>query len=212
MRRQVQVFCIASLLCLSCMAKPRLTRSATEQNDAAVEIAVVCENGSMYAGTGVALPDSRALTAFHVIAPCPGGPLAIVAELDDTAMLMQPESIAPNADVVRLEPVDLGLAKAPLSKSRLVELGPLPEPGETVCIAAARPYHSRRCGVVEFAADRPHGIRFDAIVEPGNSGSGVYDSAGRLVGIATKLYQCHNGQICGGLATPLVSRGWVVTW
>ena len=209
MRRSIPA--VLMLLLLSCMGRPhRLGRSAAVQNETAVAVSVICADASIYIGSGVALPDSRVLTAAHVVNACGSrGMIAILATQGETSLLVQVEAIAPRADVVRLEPTELG---GPDLRGPPVELGPLPNPGEPVCVAAANPYVARRCGYVEYRADEPHGIRHSVIVEPGNSGAGLYDCDGRLVGIVTKLYTCGNGQICGGMATPLSTRGWVVSW
>jgi S1-C subfamily serine protease len=183
-------------------------RSPVVQHQDAVALTVVCETGQMVIGTGVAIAPDRILTAYHVVSACGGEPAAIVAEQGGgAAAIVQVEAVAPLADVARLVTI-LGatLDAAP------VAIGPPPPVGEPVCVAARHPYSARRCGVVEYVKDGPHGIRSSAIVEPGNSGSGVYDRHGRLVGIATKMYLCLNGQICGGMATALDGREWVMRW
>jgi hypothetical protein len=82
--------------------------------------------------------------------------------------------------------------------------GPPPPLGAEVCEAPAKPARKHRCGEVE----PPRG-GFESstmIVEPGNSGSGVYDAYGHLVGIAVHMTFCGNGQICGSEYAPLLGR------
>lgn len=85
---------------------------------------------------------------------------------------------------------------------------PPPEVGQWVCLVPAVPRPDRRCG---RRVHDPERIRHTAITQPGNSGSGVYDDRGRLIGIVTHLTKCTNGQICGGIATSLHSRLWLLT-
>jgi len=206
------VVAIAAVLagCSGCLARRVVigARSPVQQSTGAVELTVVCPSGQIFIGTGVALSADRVLTAYHVVSACGGEPMAIVAEQGGgIAAIVAVEAIAPTADVARLVAlVGSELTAAPIA------IGPAPSIGEPVCVAARNPYSARRCGVVEYDEGGPHGIRHSVIVEPGNSGAGLYDRDGRLVGIVTKLYQCGNGQICGGRATGLDERRWVVSW
>jgi hypothetical protein len=80
--------------------------------------------------------------------------------------------------------------------------GPTPEYGARVCSTTAYPQFLRMCGDVQMPADPPGDLSHTIVTEGGNSGSGVYDAKGRLIGIITHRWSCQNGQLCGGkLAT-----------
>lgn len=183
------------------------TRSPHVQNLNAVAITVMCDDASTFIGTGVAVGPRQVLTAAHVVNACGKEPLIVMVEHAGETYLADIDATAPRADVARIE---ILLGSLPLDHP--VSIGPTPLTDAKVCVTARNPYTMRRCGVVEYVSDEAHGIRFDVVVEPGNSGSALYDAQGRLVGIVTKLYFCQNGQICGGMATPLASRPWVLTW
>jgi S1-C subfamily serine protease len=79
-----------------------------------------------------------------------------------------------------------------------------------VCIVVAAPRRDRRCGEVEdILTTNANDVTLSTPVEPGNSGSAVYDRDGRLVGIVTQRRGLKNGQSTGGIATALGGREWV---
>jgi hypothetical protein len=87
-----------------------------------------------------------------------------------------------------------------------VRFGVAPPLGTTVCAAPSRPVHVHKCGEVYPYTKPPGDISFGIIVEPGNSGSGVYNEDGELVGIVTALRPCANKQWCAGYATSLATH------
>jgi hypothetical protein len=66
-------------------------------------------------------------------------------------------------------------------------IGPRPKAGDVVCSESAIPTRARKCGTVTGLSESPSNrdIQFTNQVEGGNSGSGLYDEQGRLVGIVT---------------------------
>lgn len=175
-------FCLLVTTCGACVA-PRVTAPAPRP--VAVYITSACaEGGSLVArhGSGVALSTHTVITAAHV-APC-----------DNPGLVVDGRP----ATVLRVFAAhDLALlhTSAPLTVTS-VTITP-PHAGR-VCFASAAPARGWHCGVVtRMFADR---FYHTAPTVPGNSGSGVYDVDGRLVGIVTNRL----GVGVGGFARPLV--------
>lgn len=172
-----------------------------------MQLVVSCKTApdvmEMGMGSGVLVADRLVLTAAHVVA-CEGTVsiqvtvMATGQELTATA-----ETIDTNSDIARLtlsEPV----AATPMT------YGPRPELDDRVCLVSAVPEYTRRCGNVQSFREGKGDVWHDAITQPGNSGGGVYDSRGRLVGIVTHYYTCRNGQFCGGAFSSFNGRSWVL--
>jgi hypothetical protein len=68
---------------------------------------------------------------------------------------------------------------------------------ETVCVSVAIPSRRRRCGTVDGIDGRQ--VYASYVADYGNSGAGVYDKYGRMVGVITRMVPCSNGQICGSI-------------
>lgn len=173
----------------------------------AATLSVLCSDGSMKAGSGVLIGPDRLLTASHVVACGDGDPMLIIVELHGASTLAGVEVMSTGADIARLQTLDK-------LEFFAVLIGPKPEIGDTVCVAAGAPLgRTRRCGPVErFDADASGDIVHAVVTEPGNSGAGVYDAEGRLVGILSHYRTCVNGQLCGGKATSLDGRAWILAW
>lgn len=170
-------------------------------------LTVLCADGSVKAGSGVLIGPDRLLTAAHVVA-CDGtDPMLILVELHGASTMAGVEVMSTGADIARLQTIDK-------LESHAVLIGPRPAIGEMVCVAAGAPLgRTRRCGPVErFDADASGDIVHAVVTEPGNSGAGVYDADGRLVGILSHYRTCVNGQFCGGKATSVAGRAWVTAW
>lgn len=195
---------VVTLACLAmcCAHAKPLTRTVAEAHDASVQITISCVNGSGY-GSGVIMSSRTVLTANHVAnkaANC----LYLAETADGKKFVMMISKEWPEHDITELyTPFALELVHdghtQGLLPSTPIELAPVPPPGELACIVSSFPDHLRRCGAVQYYRQEPPGdVEIDVLVEPGNSGSGVYDLKGRLVGITTHLRRCQNGQWCGG--------------
>lgn len=202
-----------ALVSMCCAGSQRVARTVPAQWTSAVQIHAECIDpftgrSDLYMrGSGVVVSSTQILTAWHVVSTTP--PIcrlrASTTEGDTYALTV--DMAAPEADVVRMT-IDGTFKNASTPK-----LGPKPAVGTTVCVLGAIPSRQRRCGEAQWTFDvpPPGDIEHTAITEPGNSGGGLYDSRGRLVGIVTHLQFCRNGQICGGRATSLAGpRSWLI--
>lgn len=165
---------------------------------------VLCPRG-MFAGSGVMVSPTRMLTAGHVIR-CEGEdgvyskPLIIEVNPGDDKW--RPATIVKEnhtADVAMLQVEGLEMYFTP------VTISDAPVMGTRVCTSTGKkPRYALKCGVVQPTSVAEKGsIQFDGIIEPGNSGSGLYDDSGHLVGVVVSYMMCVNGQICGGAGTAL---------
>ena len=215
MERSTRGLMFASLLlfaavimatCGACASAVRYRSSKVfdAQSRAAVKVLSVCTiDGAkprIALGSGVIVSSGYVMTAYHVVV-C-DGPVDIVVSLPDNTVI-EATLVGRNVtdDLARLQ-LDTDVPYPTL------RIGPPPRVGSRVCTAAAVPDRTRRCGDVQRVTGKaPGNIQHDGITEPGNSGSGLYDDQGRLVGIVTHLRLCAStGQICGGSATSLRGR------
>ncbi len=191
---------IAALFLAGCAGRQH-PRSIRAEHESAVMISAVCTQIApgmppVYSeaprGSGVVISSTQVLTALHVVAEAECSYFIELADGTKRAVFVE-MAWAP-FDVARLS-----LYPGSLFPYTRLQTGPVPEPGEDVCIVSAIPQRTRRCGEVQYyQSPTPGDIGHTAITEPGNSGSGVYDGYGRLVGTVTHLLHCVNGQICGG--------------
>lgn len=152
-------------------------------------------------GSGVIVDERHVLTAYHVV-ECPVIP-AVVIQLEDGRtrhVFVQREERTGDLALLTLvsaQDFDLGLTRPIIT--------PAPPVGEPVCAAVASPAREWNCGNVTAHDDTPaNDIAHDAQTRHGNSGAGVYDSHGDLVGIVTELQMCADGtEFCGGHFTSL---------
>lgn len=179
-------------------AKPLGLRTPDQQYEAGVIVAVSCGQeldepfSPIQTGSGVIVAGTRVITALHVVT-CPLG-LAVQVKVDPGDGTMRDavvELTAPTRDVARL------VVSADLSQwFTPVAVGPTPLRGERVCWAAWRPRPTYRCATVEWT--NPEWVVVDGFVEQGNSGAGLYDAAGRLVGVMARTKACQTGVFCVG--------------
>lgn len=150
-----------------------LQRPVIVQKDAAVRIETVCA-----AGTGVIVGSHTILTALHVLT-CDNSVVdAVKVTLPSGRAYIADTEVAVFKDLGRLH-VNEDLAfKAPHVASAKV--------GRQVCAETAVPKRGRTCGTVTTTGIGDSDIAFTADVTFGNSGSGVYDANGFLVGIVTR--------------------------
>jgi S1-C subfamily serine protease len=180
-----------------------LHRSAARRESdarlAAVEVHAHCGENQDYAGSGVVVGPRRVLTAAHVI-PCVTG-RALVIDARGRVTPVRVEALLPWADLARLVASD----PAPFDGLPPARVGPPPEVGQRVCVAPGYPARAWECGPVEVVGEFPPlSLWHRARTEYGNSGGGIFDSRGRLVGIIThKRYEVEGGPSTGGVGTSL---------
>lgn len=165
---------------------------------------MLCADGDYSGGTGVRVGGNTILTAAHVVSCVPM--IIMVATLDGHASMATVDGRM-TADVARLSAPYLDpVAPARIGTHAL---------GDRLCILSALPEFGRRCGDSwpDFKDSVVGAIHIDAVAEHGNSGGGVWNERGELVGILVHLRYCQgtdeNGQICTGAATSLIERLWI---
>lgn len=182
-------------------------RTPVEQDIAAVIVVGACltPEGRVTSsfGSGVLISDHAALTAAHVVT-CPAeAATGVIVKFPGSEQHARVLVLDLEGDVARLD-LEKPVAVAP------ARIGPRPELDDRVCVVASVPERGRRCGSVELLREPPGDVKHNAITMPGNSGSGVYDASGRLVGIVTHYAKLPNGQFYGGAFTSLEGRPWVL--
>ena len=204
--------------CSGCVPFWASSRAPAQQYNAAVMLHMGCVGvtpegefvAQVYDGTGTVIGPHSILTAAHMTA-CPiEGFSAIAYAVDPGDGRLRPftvDVVVPGADIATLKVAD------DLSKWLTpVTIGPVPKFGETVCESSAAPRPTYRCGLVQAPAlgTEDGDIRLDLFIEHGNSGSGLYDSKGRLVGVVVLVSVCQGDFQCQGRASSLASRKWLV--
>lgn len=184
-------------------------RSPSDQFNSTVRINEFC-GGHSYSGSGVLVSGDLVLTAEHATTCKVAGSDAIVKA--DAIVVVIEDGVFASAKVdVTLPGVDIARLKLERSFDHYfsdVRVGPPPGLGEKVCESSAAPRETYRCGPAQPTV--PGRITVDFMVEHGNSGSGMYNIQGELVGIITNQYTCENGQICAGFGSALAGYAWLV--
>jgi S1-C subfamily serine protease len=189
----------AGLLWAACHPPQRATSSARPpavQMARVTRISATCVTETQirsWSGSAVIVGPSSLVTAEHVV-NCAGTLLATAIGEDGAPAIILVEATAPQLDMAAVSTLVPAWPGA-----RGVVVGPPPELGAEVCLVSATPLNMRQCGRVNGASGQI--FEHDAFVEPGNSGGGVYDLAGRLVGIISTYRICSAGglgQVCGG--------------
>lgn len=179
------------------------SRDIEDQKRRAVVIVVEClekvdgkKKTVRYYGSGVIVGEYRILTANHVASHCKGK-LKIILP-DATDRVVRVIVTIPGADVAVLE--SLSSMRAPS-----IEYGNT-EARDEVCIVPAQPNRMRTCGTVSGLHYRYSltNIYHGAKTYPGNSGAGLYNVQGELVGIVTQNSTLFD-KIIGGIATSINS-------
>ncbi len=188
----------------SCAHASKLDGRDVEQRfEQAVQITANCLTSSGEAtgwyGSGVIVNPTTILTAAHVATE---GDVFCVFEAEmqhGKTYAMHVGVLLPEYDLASMHTAE-GERFDPTFP---IVFGPVPRLGERICAATAFPRRLTRCGDAQTQTDPPGNLIHTAIVEPGNSGSGVYDDRGRLIGIVTHLWYCSNKQYCGGRVATL---------
>jgi len=183
--------------CAAVQTPSRRAPLAEMQRLATVAVHMTCmtPRGELeqWGGTGIITGPWEVMTASHV-AHCDGVGLLSLRGLDGkyiSASLVHEDQ---KHDVAKLRPA----VELPSWKWTW---GPSPKDGEVICFESATPRRSRKCGKVSYTDGLAGAeVRTDASAIPGNSGSGVFNAGGQLVGILTR------GCIVPGQAAPSCSR------
>ena len=140
------------------------------------------------------------LTAAHAVRCDPPGtaPELVVV---DAAGIVHGASVRWRADAIDLAEIEVEAFSAPRATYAR------PRAGAIICSEHAGPTAGRACGLITTVGEFPSGaVTVDIFhtlpVAPGNSGSGVYDAAGKLVGVITH----HTLLQPGGLASSVLGR------
>lgn len=190
--------------CGACVSESFPSRSAKARSDAAVFITAFCEDGRSWHGSGAIVSSTMVLTAFHVV-NCQGPGNFTVDPGDGRKRVARVESALPQIDTARL------IVDGDLSPwATKVVIGPRPQIGEEVCEATGWPRWTYRCGLIQPQREEGGQFRFEFMTEHGNSGAGIYDHNGRLVGVVSEWRSCEGGVDCGGTAYPLQGYEWLV--
>lgn len=146
---------------------------------ASVRIVVICANDDVFGGSGVAISPTQVLTAKHVVSECV--PKAIgTRSSDGTIREVVVDKLSDTVDVARLIIVEgtkpfQFIAKIDTDERRI---------GEKLCSiggGSLETYNIRKCGDVAEVGDTT--FVTSEMPVPGNSGSGVFDVNGHVVGI-----------------------------
>lgn len=177
-------------------------RSVQEREDTAVGITTVCfdpaTGAHIWGGSGVIVGEKSVLTAYHVVA-CAGPAMIHVTDRAGLEVLASVERVAPDADIARIDRVDgAWIVEAPV-------LGARPRIGDVICAVPVVPARGAQCGAVDEYDSLPGDVRHKAVTVPGNSGGGVYDTQGALVGIVT-----HYRRDGGGAFSSIGNRRWLL--
>ncbi len=181
---------------VTCCASTRGTlRNATEQDRTAVVVATPCGTGS-----GVLVDDTHVLTAGHMTR-CQFN-IAVVVDKAGVVYQTRLVHLDTRNDLALFEIPKFTHAKPPVVAE--------PKLLSRVCAANGFPHREQTCGTIwKITKEEEANVYHTIPTAHGNSGSGVYDALGRLIGIVTNLELCDikpDGQ-CGGRFTSLHGRG-----
>lgn len=185
-------------------------RDRQAQADAAVVVTHICTRPGTelrgLEGSGVLIAPSRVLTAYHVVA-CASAFDAQVLSVQGRDGIPRRTAIVWRAPVIDLAVLSVvGLSAPPVTYAA-------PVIGETACSENAIPEFTRSCGKVLAVRDMTAGERIVNVqhsipTEHGNSGAGVYNAAGALIGVITHANrrEVWAGIPPGGLASSVFGR------
>lgn len=187
-------------------ANTRRTPGVQLEQVTRIDVVCITESGEFtgWRGSAVITGPSTLLTAAHVV-DCKAGVMMAHAE-DGSVVPIVVDAVAPGLDIASVSTIAPAWPSA-----RSVSIGPVPALGAEVCLVSAVPRNDRQCGRVNGRSSTE--ASHDAFVEPGNSGGGVYDLQGRLVGIVSTYRICPAGgmgQVCGGGFGAVSAVPWMV--
>lgn len=182
MRGLIQLL-VMSLIAFGCVKPVNKGVYYTYQDQiefgSAVRIAAICQNGGLVSGSGVAVSDHKVITAKHLIINC--HPDVFYIFMRENNKVKQIEAtlgdLVSGVDVMSL-----------ITEEKLLHVAPIkfdsPLVGEEVCSIGGGGLDNgwiKKCGYVAYFDENGWIASIPAV--PGNSGSPVYDYAGRIVGI-----------------------------
>jgi hypothetical protein len=192
---------------------PTYIRDREAQSKASVKVMMSCGHSKPFSerywgswgdsqGSGVIISDTKIVTAAHVVR-CPIVPDVMVM-LTSGKFYRVHVTKRFSDDIAELElsdeheRFDMRVKPPRIAKA--------PDRGDPLCTVTATPKFGWSCGLTDYSGDDR--IVYDAFIEPGNSGSAVYDIDGYLVGIATERVNCKSDDpsACQSLARPLFGK------
>lgn len=156
--------------CGACAARIKPPTMWPALRDAGLAITTDC-GGTKRNASAVLVAPGRALTAAHAV-PCVA-PVISIRHADGSTSAAHLLVADRGHDLATLAIVDGAGLEARLAAP--------PSEGQFVCALYSYPNRERRCAEVERVDGAT--ITYTALTVAGNSGSGLYDVAGRLVGI-----------------------------
>ena len=153
---------------------------------ATVSIVRYCGDVSDATGTGIAVTKREVITVGHMTV-CAKGDLAMSISFTDgkaykmrvAKSLVLPNMIGTYPDGwALLTMVNDGGFDEPIVKPTIA----FPKAGENICQVHAQPTRGIECGSVTALSEEKPTFSFTLAVQPGNSGSPIVDSNGKLVG------------------------------
>ena len=169
--------------CASCVAHVPRPVFRHEPSPAGILVEVECPSGSVWRGSAVALSPRLVTTAAHVI-PCGRAAMVLLTLGDGRKVPAYVSATLEREDLAVLLPtVDVTEHRLRLAA---------PRPDAPVCFVAAALARGIHCG--RFVRVYAGGvIVHSATTAHGNSGAGLFDSSGALVGIVTAKYDRGGG-------------------
>ena len=196
---------VAIVACAAAQRPGSVVRDHADQERAAVRLESFCIGEDPFAlgirwGSGVIVDDRHLLTARHVTA-CQAVPVIQATFVDGgrARLLVTREDAAADLALLELVSSDRFAVVLPAPS-----LAPFPAVGDAACAATAYPARETNCGFVEALSAAPSSnVRVGCRVRFGNSGAGVYDVAGRLIGIVDTM----DGENAAGVTALVGHRG-----
>lgn len=178
-------------------AKPVAVDVLAGMRSQAVTITHLCAGKPSSYGSGLAVSPQDVVTVGHV-AVCDKGVSTARVRFPDgseydmalTKLIRVPDVIGKYADGwARFTVVNGGAFKQEIVEPTLA----MPKVGEAVCALNSAPLVGTQCGTVTSLGDGKPTFAFTLSVVPGNSGSPVFDSNGKYVGIELDCWTSGNG-------------------
>ena len=166
-------------------------------SERAVQIHAGCgDDADSYSGSGTIVDPHQILSAWHIVESCPDG--ALTATLADGIKIdISVRAASISSDMVLFQTnTDLGIGVQPTAKVYR---------GDVACMAAAYPKRKVLCGhvlAINRATDMFNGW-ISVTTKSGNSGAGVFNAEGELVGIVTHNVVLDGAQNGGVFTTVL---------